>query len=193
MNELESEPGPLPHPARLEAVMGPVVLVREDTPLRDVATLMLESHVDCMVVVDAAGVARGIVTDRQLTLDERWLRLSAVKVPHLHGRSVKRCDELEAACLAAETTTAAEVMDRRLTTAEVLEPISTVVDRMLRRDAECALVLRTVSVIGLLGRRDLLRLVAAQPKAQPVGVGRTRHTPSARSSSCPATWRDCLA
>ena len=115
----------------LEAAMGPVVLVREDTPLRDVATLMLERQVDSVVVVDGTGAVRGMVTDRDLTM------------------------------------AASELMDRRITTAELVEPLGRVVDRMLRRDAESALVQVGGTVIGTLGRRELLRLIAGQPNTSP--------------------------
>jgi CBS domain-containing protein len=142
--------------------MGPAIQVREDAMLRQVASVMLQRQVDNVVVVNPDGSVRGLVTDRDLTLNERYLRLSAIKVPRLHGHWVTACDAVEAACIVAATMTAGEVMDTRPTTAAVLESIGTVVERMLRRDADYALVLQDGDVVGLLGRRDLLRLVAGQ-------------------------------
>lgn len=165
VEELEGEPGPPSQPVSLEDALGPAVLVRETTTLREVASLMLERQVDNVVVVDAGGAVRGVVTDRDLTLNQRYLRFSAIKVPRLGGHWVTPGDEVEAACVAAATMTAADLMDSHLMTVTLLEPIGPVVDRMLRRDAEYALVLRGGDVVGLLGRRDLLRLVAGLPES----------------------------
>jgi CBS domain-containing protein len=173
VNEVEQDPGPASHPVSVKDAIRTAVLVRETATLREVASLMLEQQVDNVVVVDANGAVRGVVSDRHLTLNQTYLRLSSIKVPRLHGRWVTSGDEVEAACVAAATTTAAEVMDRRLTTAEVLEPIGSVVERMLRRDAEYALVLRDGDVVGLFGRRELLRLVAGLPEAHPVSLARS--------------------
>jgi CBS domain-containing protein len=140
--------------------MGPAVLIRETTTLCEVAKLMLECAVDEVVVVDADGAVRGVVTERALTLNPRFLRMSAITLP---GR-----DDVEATCIAARTATVGEVMDSRVTTASVDKAVGTVVDRMIRRDAEYALVLRDGAVIGLLGRRDLLRLIAGQQQPEPV-------------------------
>lgn len=161
--------------------MGPAVLVRQDTTLQEIARLMLERDVDSMVVVAADGAVRGVVTDRDLTLNQRNLRLAAIQLPRLNGHWVTSCDAVDAACVAATTMTAEEVMDTRLTTANVVEPIGTVVERMVRRDANYALVLQDADVVGLLGRRDLLRLVAGQVESRSVSAPNdgSGHSPTA--------------
>jgi signal-transduction protein with cAMP-binding, CBS, and nucleotidyltransferase domain len=142
---------------------------------------MLDRHVEAVVVVDTDGVVKGVVTDRDLTLSQRNLRLAAVRVPRLNGRWVAPCDAVDAACAVAGTMTAAEVMEHRLTTAELYEPIGAVVDRMVRREADYAIVLRNADVVGVLGRRDLLRLVAGQVRSQSASVstnGRVHNPPA---------------
>jgi CBS domain-containing protein len=150
--------------------MGPVVLVREDTPLRDVASLMLEHQVESVVVADGTGAVRGVVADSDLTLNQRLLRYSAITVPRLNLHWVTLREQVDAALVAAETMTARDAMDRRVTTAKLSEPLGSVVDRMLQRDAQCALVLVDGDVVGMLGRRDLLRLVAGRPEARPLST-----------------------
>ena len=144
---------------------------------------MLERGVQEVVVVDADGAVRGVVTERALTLNPRFLRTSAIKTP-----AAPR-DDVEAACTAAQTVTVNEVMDNRLTTATVDESIGVVVDRMIRREAEYALELRNGTVIGLLGRRDLLSLVAGRPNARQAGVPKTSTvTPSSAHVPTHAGW-----
>jgi CBS domain-containing protein len=170
-NKPVQDPGPAAADrVTVESVGGPAVLVRETTTLREVASLMLERQVDNVVVVDLDGVVRGIVRDHDLTLNARNLRLAALKVPRLSGHWVTALDEAEAACVAAETMTAEEIMESCLTTVDQSEPIGTAVNRMLRRDAEYALVMRESEVVGVLSQRDLLRFVAGQRESAPVSV-----------------------
>jgi CBS domain-containing protein len=56
--------------------MGPAVTVSKDTPLRDLARLMLERQVQSVIVVDERSQAVGTLSERNLTLDARCLRLA---------------------------------------------------------------------------------------------------------------------
>jgi CBS domain-containing protein len=159
-NNGEGKPGSAQGPLRVEDAMGPVVLVRSDMPLRAVARVLLDRAVASAVVVDAAGTVRGIVTEQQLTLSQQYLRRASLQVPQLDGQSVAPADDVEAACVVARTLTAAVIMEKRLTTANFGERLCDVVQRMMQREAEYALVWRDGVAVGMLGRRDLLRLVA---------------------------------
>jgi CBS domain-containing protein len=162
--------------------MGPVIAVRENATLRDVARVMLERPAQAVVVVDAEGEVRGILTDRQLTLNRAMLRLASIKVPKLNGAWVTPKDELEASCVAASTVTAQEVMETRLCTASADERVGAVVARMLEREADFAVVRRQGFLVGMLGRHELLRMiagstelaVAAVPSGQLEAVGGPR-------------------
>jgi CBS domain-containing protein len=144
--------------------MGPVVGVREDASLRDVARVMLERPAQAVVVVDSAGEVRGVVTDRQLTLNRNMHRLASIKVPQINGTWVTPSDALEATCVAAATVTAAEVMETRLSSASADEPVGAVVARMLEREAEYAVVRRQGFLVGMLSRHELLRMLAGSPE-----------------------------
>jgi CBS domain-containing protein len=159
LKEVEGEPAGSRDVVRVEDAMGPVVLVRCDTPLRDVASVLLGRGVESAVVVDAGGTVRGVVTEHHLTLNEHYLRLACVRVPELNGRWVAPADEVEAARIAARTISAAEIMETRFSAAKFGEPLSVVVERMVRRDAEYALVWRDGVAVGMLGRRDLLTVL----------------------------------
>jgi CBS domain-containing protein len=129
--------------------MGPATVIREDTTLREAASLMLEEEVQGLLVVDAQGEVRGVLTERQLTLDERYLRMACCTVPRVHGQSVTRLEEIEAACVAAGVVRVGEVMETRLTSACVGEGLGTVVERMVRREAEFGIVRDGSSVVGM--------------------------------------------
>src|SRR5262249_6821641 len=96
---VEWDPDSSHWPLRVEDAMGPVVLVRCDMPLREVARVLLRREVANAVVVDAGGTVRGIVTEHHLTLNERYLRLASIQVPQLSVRWVTPASEIEAACV----------------------------------------------------------------------------------------------
>jgi hypothetical protein len=165
--------------------MGPAVLVSEDTPLRGVAALMLERHIENVLVADAAGAVGGLVTDRDLTLNQRNLRYTAIKVPRLNDHWVTSGDQVDAACIAAETMTAREVRDRRIATCRAARTTW----RSRRPDAAAGCRVR-IGPCGWQGARH-------DRPTQPFATGRraTRST----SSVCRPEWhakaadRPCLA
>jgi CBS domain-containing protein len=123
---------------RVDEVMGPAVVVHEQTTLRDIACLMLARHVQSVVVVDDRAQVVGVVTERQLTLSGEYLRLATLEVPEIAGRWVTAHQEVDAACIAARTVKAREIMERRLTRACADETVGAAVERMRRREAEHA-------------------------------------------------------
>ncbi len=148
---------------RVDEVMGPAVVVHEDATLRDVACLMLQQQVQGVIVVDARAAVVGMLTERQLTLNGRYLQLACLEVPEISGRPVTPREEVDAACIAATTLKARDIMERCVTSASADEPAGAVVERMLRREAEFAVVYRGNAVVGMLGSHDLLRKVAGEP------------------------------
>jgi CBS domain-containing protein len=166
-DDLTSQPTVTKH-LRIGEVMGPVVTVSADATLREAAQRMLKAEVQCVVVVDAQDNALGIVTERQMAFDDRHLTLACLQIPEIGGRSARRLDSVDVACIAATTLTARDVMENYFLVADVEEPLGALVDRMNRRESEFALIHHGGEVVGLLGRRDLLRRVAGEPACVPM-------------------------
>ncbi len=165
-NEIDDEPsGTASSRPRVEDAMGPAITVPGDATLQEVASLMLERQVQVVLVVDDDGEVRGAISEQRLTLDPAYLRMASVRVPRIRGRWVTQRDELEAACVAAQTVTTRELMETRLTSADVGEPLGGIVERMLRRGEEYAVVRRGPEVVGVLSRHDLLRHIAGRAPA----------------------------
>src|SRR5216683_7858768 len=94
---------------RVEDTMGPAITVPVDATLHEVASLMLGRQVQVVLVVDDHGEVRGAISEQRLTLDPAYLRMASVRVPRIRGRWVTQRDEVEAACVAAQTVTAREL------------------------------------------------------------------------------------
>lgn len=154
--------------------MGPAITVAGDATLQEVASLMLRRQVQVVLVVDGDGVVRGAISEQRLTLDPAHLRMASVRVPRIHGRWVTQRDELEAACVAAQTVTARELMETRLISGNVGEPLGAIVERMLRRGEEYAVVRRGTDVVGVLSRHDLLRHIAGGAPVADSACGHAR-------------------
>jgi CBS domain-containing protein len=159
---------------RVGGLMAPAVVVRQSTPLREVARRMLEQQVEGVAVVDEAGGLRGLITERQFLPRERSISLG--RVPYLFKRWVSLARGAEAAYAKAADVPARDVMWSRLVTATEDEPVSAVVERMMHQGEECAVVVRDHVPVGLLSRRDLLRLVArpaaTAPTSEPATAGK---------------------
>ena len=187
--EVEEEPDGWSGPLKLEQVMGPAVLIRPETTVRQAASLMLERQVDVLVVVNDRGAIRGVVTEHGLTLNPHHLRMCSIRVPHVRGRWVTASDELEAACVAAATLTANDVMERRVSSATPDEAVGLVVERMVRRDVEYALVRQGEAILGVLSRHNLLELIAGNAEPAQEVVLTTLATASNNSvAASRATW-----
>lgn len=153
-----------PDVLRVSDVMGPVVSIAPDATLREVAQLMLQQQVQVVLVVDSQSYAIGIVTERQIAFDDRHLTLAGLRAREVGGCHATRLDDIDAACAAATSLTARDVMDRRPSCADVNERLGAVVQRMNRREAEFAVVHEGSNVVGVLGRHDLLRRVTGESR-----------------------------
>ncbi|WP_017541048.1 CBS domain-containing protein [Nocardiopsis halophila] len=122
------------------------VLLDEETPVREAARLLAENRCDSAPVVDASGALTGIVTENDLLTDlfeadaDAYARaLEARAAPGVHRVN---------AAMARAVVTAAEDDDA----CELSR-------RMFETRIRCVPVLRSGRVVGLVRRRDIMRLM----------------------------------
>jgi CBS domain-containing protein len=160
----QTQPGqPAPEPAasallRVEQFMTPLVTVRDDAPLREVAR-QLEDH-ECVGVTDAHGRLIGMITASMLTSGECLLRLCGGDPTHRRALWFAPANLVELASAGAQTELARTFMDRNCTAVTVGDNLSAVVRRMLQDGSDYAVVYRGTAVVGAIARRDLLRVLA---------------------------------
>jgi CBS domain-containing protein len=156
-----------------EIMSRPVVTVDERTLAPDVARVMQEHDIGAVVVVDAAGRLRGIVTESDFTGIGRCIPFSLALAPVVFGARAPDMAELERIYAMARKLTARQIMTERVHTAEESEEVGAVVHRMIARGLKHVPVVRDGKPVGMLARHDLLALIATPP-----GGGR----PAARAS-----------
>jgi CBS domain-containing protein len=119
-----------------DIMTSPVVTVRPDTPLKDVARILVERGINAVPVVDAANRLCGIVSEADLLTLET--ASSGGSPPH----------------------TAHEVMSQSVYTLAQDTDATAAARMMLRHRLKSVPVLAGDRVVGIVARRDLLRLVA---------------------------------
>ena len=119
-----------------DVMTSPVVTVSPDTPLKDVARILVERGINAVPVVDAADRLCGIVSEADLLALET--AGSQGSPPH----------------------TAAEVMSQSVYTLAQDTDVTAAARMMLRHRLKSVPVVAGDRVVGIVARRDLLRLVA---------------------------------
>lgn len=142
-----------------EIMTQPVISVRDDTPLEEVALLMLEHRIGGVPVLDDRGELVGIITESDFTAKEKCLPFSLFRAPQLFGRWMGAG---EAAHLYEEARglPAREAMTRSVVTIGEDDPVEDVLELMLRNDINRVPVIGMGGVpIGIVARHDLLRMM----------------------------------
>ena len=125
-----------------DIMTSPVVTVTPDTSLKDVAALLVERAINAVPVVDAGDRLCGIVSEADL------LALEAAAAPGAPGART------------AAPQTAREVMSRSVYTLATDTDAAAAARMMLRHGLKSVPVVAGDRVVGIVARRDLLRLVA---------------------------------
>lgn len=135
----------------------PVITVRPDTPVEELARLMLARRISAVPVVDESGRLRGIVSEGDLmrrpesgTVGPRswWLDLVA-------GFDQRPLDYLK-----SHGRSAADVMTRNVVTVTERTPLDRIAALLERRRIKRVPVLRAGRVVGVVSRANLLHGLA---------------------------------
>ena len=119
-----------------DIMTSPVVTVTPDTPLKDVAALLVERGINAVPVTDAGNRLCGIVSEADLLTLE--IATSGASPPH----------------------TAREVMTHSVYTLATDTDAAAAARMMLRHGLKSVPVVSGDRLVGIVARRDLLRLVA---------------------------------
>ena len=143
-----------------EIMTQPVVTIGEETPLHEVARLMLQHRIGGLPVVDKNGNLVGIVTESDFTAKEKCVPFSVFRAPQLFG--VWLGNDAQKLYAQASNIHAREVMSTDPVTVRENDSIETVLGLMLKYDVNRIPVVREGKPAGIVARRDLLRLMKDQ-------------------------------
>jgi len=129
----------------------PVITVAPDTPVKEIAQLLLTHHISGVPVVSPEGKLVGIVTEADLLYKER----PEVEEPGL--LRLFRRGQLAEAERKAEGLVARDVMSSPVVTVTEETPLREVAALMARRQVNRVPVVRGDQVVGIVSRADVLR------------------------------------
>ncbi len=143
-----------------EIMSQPVITITEDAPLAQVAQLMLDRGIGGVPVTNIAGELIGIITESDFTAREKCLPFSLFRFPQLFGSWLG--GDAEELYASARNTPAREVMSTSVVTVHEDDSIEKVLELMLKHDINRIPVLRDGKPVGIVARRDLLKLMRIQ-------------------------------
>jgi CBS domain-containing protein len=140
-----------------------VISVGRDTPVDEIARLLVEHKIGGVPVIDRDQRVVGIVNESDLFLKEKGIPFSAVKAPMLFkqwvepGKLVEIYEE-------AHLHTAADVMTEPVICVEEEDTIPEVALLMARNEVKHVPVVRDGKIAGMVTRADIIRFLALKGK-----------------------------
>lgn len=139
-----------------------VVTVKPDTSLQELASLLMKNQVSGAPVVDAGGALYGIVTENDLIAQNRRLHIPTV-VSFLDAAiylesSKKFAEEVRR----VSATKVGDICSRKVLTVSEDTTLTDIATIMSEKKVHLLPVLRSGKVVGIVGKRDVVRAVAGQ-------------------------------
>ena len=136
----------------------PVITVQEDASLEQVARTILENNVGGVPVVNAEGEITGIITESDFAAKEKSVPFSTFSAPQLLGEWIST-DEIENIYQAARHRRAEEIMTRKVAVVLESDSVEKAAKMLLKHDVNRLPGVRDCIPVGIIARRDLLRLM----------------------------------
>ena len=140
-----------------------VISVERDTPVDEIAHLLIENDIGGVPVVNEERRVIGIVNESDLFLKEKGMPFSAVKAPMLFEQWVQP-EKLLEIYAEAHLHTAADVMTGPVICVEEQDTIPNVAMLMARHDVKHVPVVRDEKLVGMVTRLDIIRFLALKGK-----------------------------
>jgi CBS domain-containing protein len=129
---------------------------------------MLDHGIGCLPVVDDSGRLCGMVTESDFATREYGFPFSTFRYPKLFGQWVPQ-EGIERIYEAARTMKAREIMTPEVVRVCEDDSLNVILQQMLSRGLHRLPVVRDGVVVGMITRRDLLRVMLRESPPVPDG------------------------
>ena len=137
----------------------PVITVRPETPVKEAARLLVDNEISAMPVLDSSGHLAGIVSEADLM--------------RMQTRPDPRSQATPAAPSAGTSPrTVAEVMTHAVLSLQVDDEVSHAARTMLDAGIKRMPVLRRKRLVGVVSRRDLMKVIARSDQSMKAEIVR---------------------
>ena len=149
---------------RVSKIMShPVITVREDATLEEVARIMLDHRFGSVPVVNEQGTMVGLITESDFAAKGKGVPFTTFEMPQVFGHWLGKSG-VEQMYERAREILARDTMTRDVITIEEDATIEDVLELMLRYDVNRLPVVRDKVLVGIVARYDLLKLMLQERK-----------------------------
>jgi CBS domain-containing protein len=140
------------------------VTATPDTALEDIARLMLEHRIGCVVIVSAEDPGRvaGIVTETDFDIREAGIPFSAFRAPKLFGNWISSEAELAEAYEQVRRRRVRDIMQSPVITVSPDDEVWRAARLMIEHDIKRLPVVEGGRLVGIVTRHDLLKRCVAE-------------------------------
>lgn len=162
----------------------PVVTVREDATLEEVALLLHRYRIDAVPVVAEDGSLRGMISVSEFVAKPKPIPFSTLRLPQVFGRWLPH-EGVEQLYRDARRLKASEAMRSTVPTVTENHEVEQVLKQMAVEDLHVLPVVRGAVPVGVVTRHDLMRMMLSAPEDD-AGAPEPRPAPPPRP---PSRWR----
>jgi CBS domain-containing protein len=141
----------------------PAISAGRNATLEQLAALILKHGIGCIPIVGDDGRICGIVTESDFIGRQQCVPFSMFRAPQLFGRWFAPQD-IERVYQAARRMMAEDIMTRPVATVDEDASMQEVMHIMLERDVNRIPVVRDGVPVGIVARRDILKIMLGQTK-----------------------------
>jgi CBS-domain-containing membrane protein len=139
-----------------------VVTVKPDTSIEELATLLVKNHISGAPVVDDHGMLYGIVTENDLISRDKRLHIPTV-VSFLDAAIyLESSKKFEQEVKRLTATKVGDICTRKVVTIKKETPLVDIATIMAERKVHLLPVIENNKVVGIVGKRDMVKAVARQ-------------------------------
>jgi CBS-domain-containing membrane protein len=139
-----------------------VITVKLDTPLAELSNILVKSNISGVPVVDDSGALVGIVTENDLISQNKRLHIPTV-VNFLDAAIyLESSKKFEQDVKGMTATTVGEICTRKVVTVTEETPLVDIATIMTEKKIHLLPVLKHTSIVGIIGKHDVLKAVARQ-------------------------------
>ena len=141
-----------------DIMVSPVITANENDTLRDAAKKMLDNKVGGLPVVDGDSNLVGFLSETDFAAKQNNIPFSRNLAPRLFGRWLSK-DEIEKMYNEARSIEVKEIMTKPAIYVEEDETITGLIEKIMKYDIHRVPVVRDEKLIGIVSRRDLMKLL----------------------------------
>lgn len=144
---------------KVEDIMAsPVIVANENDTLREVGIKMMSNRIGGLPVVNDDGEMVGFLSETDFTAKKENIPFSRVEAPQLFGKWVNK-DEINKMYEEAKKVKVKEIMTKNVIALHPDDTIETFIEKIMEHNFHRFPVVENGKPVGMLSRRDLLKLI----------------------------------